>query len=204
MLKLRKGFTLIELLIVVVIIGILAAIAIPKFANTKSKAYVTAAKSDLRNLVTAEEAFFADSSAYTSIIDNTVHLKYQNSTGTTAPAITVGAGFWFATNSHTQLPTGHQCGTSMNTTHPTVSTAAEGEPVCKVSQAYRVRRGLGKYRPCNCQGRAVLRGENLMLTASGAGRSFSPCPHARTAPVVKSSRAASRSTGTRCTSGPRG
>src|SRR5947209_5949698 len=57
----RKGFTLIELLIVVVIIGILAAIAIPKFANTKSKAYVTAMKSDLRNLVTAEEAFFSDS-----------------------------------------------------------------------------------------------------------------------------------------------
>src|SRR5256885_12558966 len=53
----RKGFTLIELLIVVVIIGILAAIAIPKFANTKEKAYLTAMKSDLRNLVTAEEAF---------------------------------------------------------------------------------------------------------------------------------------------------
>ena len=61
----RKGFTLIELLIVVVIIGILAAIAIPKFANTKSKAYITAMKSDLRNLVTAEEAFFSDSSKYT-------------------------------------------------------------------------------------------------------------------------------------------
>ena len=61
MLKLRKGFTLIELLIVVVIIGILAAIAIPKFANTKQKAYKTAMISDLRNLVTAEEAFFSDS-----------------------------------------------------------------------------------------------------------------------------------------------
>src|SRR6266487_4970400 len=53
----RKGFTLIELLIVVVIIGILAAIAIPKFANTKEKAYLASMKSDLRNLITAEEAY---------------------------------------------------------------------------------------------------------------------------------------------------
>ncbi|HTS88411.1 MAG TPA: prepilin-type N-terminal cleavage/methylation domain-containing protein, partial [Gemmatimonadales bacterium] len=53
----KKGFTLIELLIVVVIIGILAAIAIPKFANTKQKAIVASMKSDLRNLVTAQEAF---------------------------------------------------------------------------------------------------------------------------------------------------
>jgi type IV pilus assembly protein PilA len=60
----RKGFTLIELLIVVVIIGILAAIAIPKFANTKEKAYIASMKSDLRNLVTAEEAYFADSLKY--------------------------------------------------------------------------------------------------------------------------------------------
>src|SRR5436305_10502695 len=63
----RKGFTLIELLIVVVIIGILAAIAIPKFANTKGKAYIASMKSDLRNLVTAEEAYFADSVKYSDI-----------------------------------------------------------------------------------------------------------------------------------------
>jgi prepilin-type N-terminal cleavage/methylation domain-containing protein len=60
----RKGFTLIELLIVVVIIGILAAIAIPKFANTKEKAVVAGMKSDLRNLVTAQEAFFSGNQTY--------------------------------------------------------------------------------------------------------------------------------------------
>jgi type IV pilus assembly protein PilA len=127
MMKLRKGFTLIELLIVVVIIGILAAIAIPKFANTKSKAYITALKSDLRNLVTAEEAFFSDSSKYTSTLSL---LKFQNSTGTNAPTIAVGAGYWTATNDHTQLP-GQTCGIGINTTNPLAIPAAEGEPVCK-------------------------------------------------------------------------
>jgi len=128
MLRTRKGFTLIELLIVVVIIGILAAIAIPKFANTKSKAYVTAMKSDLRNLVTAEEAFFSDSSKYTQTVSQ---LKYQNTTGTVAPSITTGAGFWFATNAHTQLP-GMSCGIGINTTNPVTGTAAaEGEPSCQ-------------------------------------------------------------------------
>lgn len=60
----RKGFTLIELLIVVVIIGILAAIAIPKFSNTKEKAVIASMKSDLRNFVTAQEAFFSDNNDY--------------------------------------------------------------------------------------------------------------------------------------------
>jgi prepilin-type N-terminal cleavage/methylation domain-containing protein len=62
----RKGFTLIELLIVVVIIGILAAIAIPKFANTKEKAYLASMKSDLRNMATTQEGYFADNQVYTS------------------------------------------------------------------------------------------------------------------------------------------
>ncbi len=60
----KKGFTLIELLIVVVIIGILAAIAIPKFASTKQKAYMAAMKSDLKNFVTSEESYFADYNTY--------------------------------------------------------------------------------------------------------------------------------------------
>ena len=123
----RKGFTLIELLIVVVIIGILAAIAIPKFANTKSKAYITAMKSDLRNMVTAEEAFFSDSSAYTTNITN---MNFKQSSGVNAPTIATGSGYWSATITHSQLA-GHTCGIGVNTTNPVVGTAAgEGEPAC--------------------------------------------------------------------------
>jgi len=77
----RKGFTLIELLIVVVIIGILAAIAIPKFANTKEKAYLASMKSDLRNLITAEEAYFADSVKYTSNLGT----QYNVTSGVVGP-----------------------------------------------------------------------------------------------------------------------
>jgi type IV pilus assembly protein PilA len=122
----RKGFTLIELLIVVVIIGILAAIAIPKFANTKGKAYVTAMKSDLRNLVSSQESFFSDSARYTTSLTS---LGFKQSTGTVAPNIKVGSGYWTATNSHTQLAN-TSCGIAVNTTNPVVTSAGEGEPAC--------------------------------------------------------------------------
>jgi prepilin-type N-terminal cleavage/methylation domain-containing protein len=56
----RKGFTLIELLIVVVIIGILAAIALPKFGQTRERAYISAMQSDLRNLQSSQEMYYAD------------------------------------------------------------------------------------------------------------------------------------------------
>ena len=58
------GFTLIELLIVVVIIGILAAVAIPKFSSSREKAWITTMKSDLRNLSTAQETYFQDWQVY--------------------------------------------------------------------------------------------------------------------------------------------
>jgi type IV pilus assembly protein PilA len=63
-LRSKKGFTLIELLIVVAIIGILAAIAIPQFASYRIKSYNTAAQSDLKNVKTALEAYYADNSRY--------------------------------------------------------------------------------------------------------------------------------------------
>ncbi len=122
----RKGFTLIELLIVVVIIGILAAIAIPKFANTKEKAYVASMKSDLRNLVNAEEAYFADFTQYTSSFATT---QYNASPGVTVTIAlsgsTPGTG-WSATAAH-----------SATTTTCTIyvgdggSVGNEGEPRCQ-------------------------------------------------------------------------
>ena len=63
-LRSKKGFTLIELLIVVAIIGILAAIAIPQFAAYRMRGYNSAANSDVKNLKTSLEAFFTDNQKY--------------------------------------------------------------------------------------------------------------------------------------------
>jgi prepilin-type N-terminal cleavage/methylation domain-containing protein len=134
MTRTRAGFTLIELLVVLVIIGILAAIAIPKFGNTKAKAYQTAMKSDLRNLVSSEEAIFADSGHYKVYSpdgnrgDTTMH--FRPSTGVTDPTILVYPGAWYATVAHTQIPAPFMCAIAIGTVNTLVPTAGEGEPAC--------------------------------------------------------------------------
>ena len=86
----RQGFTLIELLIVVVIIGILAAIAIPKFAATKDKAKLASVRSDLRNIMTAQEAYYIDWTTYTTALSSTV---FQPSQGNTVQVVGSASSF---------------------------------------------------------------------------------------------------------------
>jgi type IV pilus assembly protein PilA len=141
----RKGFTLIELLIVVVIIGILAAIAIPKFANTKQKAVVASMKSDLRNLVTAQEAFFSDNNDYAGGTTSGAQVNgtggagkvtFVPSTGNTVVMASITAGGWNATASNPAVPatsTPHTCGIFVGTGgQPSgmPATTNEGAPAC--------------------------------------------------------------------------
>lgn len=105
----RKGFTLIELLIVVVIIGILAAIAIPKFAATKDKAKLASVKTDVRNLMTAQEAYFSDFATYGSLANVQSASNFSLSSGNTAAAAAAASGFTVTITNSTITSAIDQC-----------------------------------------------------------------------------------------------
>lgn len=102
----ESGFTLIELLMVVVIIGLLASIAIPKFQSTRERAYMAALRADLRNLANQQDVYYNDHYSYST---NTASLEFDNTEGVT---ITFGEAHntgWSASAYHIALGTTQAC-----------------------------------------------------------------------------------------------
>jgi prepilin-type N-terminal cleavage/methylation domain-containing protein len=132
----RKGFTLIELLIVVVIIGILAAIAIPKFSATREKAYVASMKADLRNLATAEDLYYASDNDLDGTPDYTYTAvqgdldDFATSEGVAIAINGADQQGWNATSTHGALSGGEGCvvyyGSGANADASGVATPVDG------------------------------------------------------------------------------
>lgn len=97
----RDGFTLIELLIVVVVIGILAAIAIPKFTSARDKAFISSMKADLRNLATQEEIYFNNNYSFSTSL---TAVGFVASDGVTINVGEATGRGWSATATHQALP----------------------------------------------------------------------------------------------------
>lgn len=128
----RQGFTLIELLIVVVIIGLLAAIAIPKFAATKDKAQMASMRGDLRNLATAQEAYQAEFAVYYSGAVPSAQLLYSPSPGI---VITINEGTatgWSATATTPLISSGTAtCAIYLGTATPVAPATKDGSIMCQ-------------------------------------------------------------------------
>ena len=124
----RSGFTLIELLIVVVIIGILAAVAIPKFSTTKEKAYIASMKADLRNLATTQEAYLYDfATYYTGAVPGSgFDLNVTQGVAIVLQNVTVAG--WAATSTHVQST--QTCAIYIGAGGPLAPATREGAPSC--------------------------------------------------------------------------
>ena len=132
----RKGFTLIELLIVVVIVGILSSIAIPKFANSKDKAKISSMRTDLRNLVAVQEGHFADNNRYATAIgaaaDPTTAVFFQTAGNAITIPVATPSG-WSATISRNpqDLASPVTCGLFVGAVAaPNPAVTREGEVAC--------------------------------------------------------------------------
>ncbi len=103
-----RGFTLIELLIVVVIIGLLAIIALPKFGSARSKAYRAQMLTDLRGLVTAQEAYFEGTADYATDLAD---LEFNGNPNVTITINDASPRGWSAKATHASIT--NQCGIYM-------------------------------------------------------------------------------------------
>ena len=123
----RTGFTLIELLIVTVFLGILAAVAIPKFAQAKGRTRAAAIRSDLRNLATAQEEYLSEHGVYA---DDPALLDYTSSEGVIVTIVERVTGGWSATTTH-PMSYPLTCALFYGTAQPVTPATQEGVIVCE-------------------------------------------------------------------------
>jgi type IV pilus assembly protein PilA len=121
------GFTLIELLIVVVIIGILVAVLIPRWANSRDRAFQATMKSDLRNLATAEESYFYDNATYTTSLSALT--SFRSSRGVTVTINEASSAGWSATAAHPS--SARQCYLFIGNASPIGAATGEGQVACQ-------------------------------------------------------------------------
>jgi type IV pilus assembly protein PilA len=95
--RVSQGFTLLELLIVVLIISIISALAIPRFQDTKGKAYVSSLKSDLRNVASQQEQYFTYNGTYANDLGL---ISITSSNGVTITIAEASAKGWSASSTH--------------------------------------------------------------------------------------------------------
>ena len=110
----------------ILIIGILAVIALPKFVRTREKAYVAVMESDLRNLATAQETYFVRSATYTPVLGN---LRYYGSERVTVDLPEANILGWRATASHASAP-GRACEIYYGTASGASTASLEGAVKC--------------------------------------------------------------------------
>lgn len=123
----RRGFTLIELLIVVCVIGLLAAIAIPRFNNMKQKANVATMQTALKNLGQAEETYFAEHGQYSDVIDS---LNFKPSAEMTLTVVEATNTGWSATITH-PLAVPHKCAFYLGSATPVAPATNQGSLACE-------------------------------------------------------------------------
>lgn len=123
----RRGFTLIELLIVITVLGLLAAIAIPRFNHMKQRANVATMQIALKNLGQAEETFFAEHGVYTAALDSLNFAPSEEMTLTVVEATNTG---WSATITHpTAIP--HKCAFFLGTAVAIPPAKDQGSLACE-------------------------------------------------------------------------